>query len=567
MKTLDFGKVQIPVLDYASQGNAFLGIRASGKTYSATKAAEGLLDTGIPILAFDPIGIWRYLKVPGQGKGYKVVVAGGVAGDLPLTAQSAPEIVRAAMRENVSLVLDLYSMEMSKADWKKIVASCLRILLYENKQYGLRHIFIEEAAEFMPQKICPDQGIVYAECEKLCRMGGNASLGYTLINQRGEELNKAGLELCDSLFLHRQKGRNSLTALGKWLDFANTTKSKEIVKSLPLLKQGECWIWSQGSDEPVHTHVPKKNSFHPDRRDLRGTGTTPQKSKAIDVSSFVEKLKAGLKKDSVVLAEVANTATLKKRVRELESENKTLLERLHQAKKARALEIPATHVLISRADLKKIGSGLLASRVNINATAGLLEVLINNPASSPEAAPLTQLPAERARLVQAKVGPSLETQREEQGALSPCQLAIMKVLISHPDGCVKRKLLLLSCYKWSGSFQNALSSLRSMGYLEGKNNETMRATEQAMSMGWASDLPTGPELAGYWLNHPSLNKAARAFLRVLLEHPQGLNTVRILELTGYSWSGSTQNAFSALRTAGVITGANNQIMKVADELL
>jgi hypothetical protein len=76
---------------------------------------------------------------------------------------------------------------------------------------------LEEAAEFVPQRIGPDQGSVYAEIEKLARMGGNASLGYTLVNQRAEEVNKAVLELCDCLFLHRQKGRNSLTALSKWL--------------------------------------------------------------------------------------------------------------------------------------------------------------------------------------------------------------------------------------------------------------------------------------------------------------------------------------------------------------
>jgi hypothetical protein len=71
-------------------------------------------------------------------------------------------------------------------------------------------------------------------------MGGNARLGYTLINQRAEEVNKAVLELCDCLFLHRQKGRNSLTALSKWLDIGDVQASKEIIRSLPKLPQGEC---------------------------------------------------------------------------------------------------------------------------------------------------------------------------------------------------------------------------------------------------------------------------------------------------------------------------------------
>jgi hypothetical protein len=241
--------LSIPALEYASQGNAILGIRDSGKSYTATMIAEQLLDALIPFIAFDPIGTWRYLKVGKNTPGYPIVVAGD-EGDLPLTAESAPNIVRAAMKENISLVLDLYSMKLAKADWRKIVQQSVEILLYENKPCGLRHIFLEEAAEFCPQRVGPEQGRVYAEIEKLARMGGNASLGYTLINQRAEEVNKAVLELCDCLFLHRQKGKNSLISLGKWLDAADASGSKEIVKSLPSLAQGECWVWSQGSTKP-----------------------------------------------------------------------------------------------------------------------------------------------------------------------------------------------------------------------------------------------------------------------------------------------------------------------------
>lgn len=268
---------------YAIQGNAVLGIRDSGKTYTATAIAEKLLDDGIPFVVLDPIGVWKNLKYGANGnKGYAIVVAGD-DGDLPLTVESAPRIVRAAMQENIPLVLDMYSMSLSKADWRRIVQSSLEILLHENKKHGLRHVFIEEAAEFCPQRVGPEEGRVYAEVEKLARMGGNASLGYTLINQRAEEVNKAVLELCDCLFLHRQKGRHSLTALGKWLDVADATGSREIIKSLPTLPQGECWVWEQGSQEPVHIKVLPKKTVHPDRRNpLKASKLIPT-----DVSKFL----------------------------------------------------------------------------------------------------------------------------------------------------------------------------------------------------------------------------------------------------------------------------------------
>jgi polynucleotide 5'-kinase involved in rRNA processing len=40
----------IPFVEFASQGNAILGIRDSGKTYTATWLAERLLDHGIPFV-------------------------------------------------------------------------------------------------------------------------------------------------------------------------------------------------------------------------------------------------------------------------------------------------------------------------------------------------------------------------------------------------------------------------------------------------------------------------------------------------------------------------------------
>jgi hypothetical protein len=283
----------IDPVEYASQGNAILGIRDSGKTYTATYLAEQLLENDIPFIAFDPIGVLKNLKVGKNGKGYPVVVAGD-GGDLPLTVDTAANIVRAAMQENVSLIVDLYSMHLSKSDWKKIVEQCIRLLLYENKLYGLRHIFIEEAAEFVPQMVRPDEGRVYAEIEKLARMGGNASLGYTLINQRAEQINKAVLELCDCLFLHRQKGRHSITALGKWLDAADATNTKEILNSLPSLSQGECWVWLQGSHQPVRIKVPEKKTIHPDRRNplVIKSGVTA------DVSGFVRKLNDVLNREA-----------------------------------------------------------------------------------------------------------------------------------------------------------------------------------------------------------------------------------------------------------------------------
>lgn len=275
------GDVRIPISDYASQGNAILGIRDSGKTYTATLIAEQLHANDVPFVAFDPIGVWRFLRHPGRGKGIPAIVAGGEHGDIPLEVENVEDIVRAAMVNGTSLILDLFDFNLSKADWRRIVARAVKLLLFENKRHDLRHVIIEEAAEFCPQMVGSEHAVVYAEVEKLARMGGNVRLGLTMINQRAEQLNKAVLELCDCVILHRQKGRRSIEALEKWLSFSGGD-SKAVAKNLPMLEQGTCYVWAGGEEKPVLAKVQAKQTFSPNRRERSEEGTP------IDVSAWLK---------------------------------------------------------------------------------------------------------------------------------------------------------------------------------------------------------------------------------------------------------------------------------------
>jgi hypothetical protein len=88
------GALTVDAQAYGSQGNAILGIRDSGKTYTGTKIAEHLFDAGVPFITFDPTGVWRFLRVPGnrkdgKGRGNPIVVTGGKSADLPLTPTGA----------------------------------------------------------------------------------------------------------------------------------------------------------------------------------------------------------------------------------------------------------------------------------------------------------------------------------------------------------------------------------------------------------------------------------------------------------------------------------------------
>lgn len=526
-QNINLGAVSISVSDYASQGNAILGIRDSGKTYTATAIAEQLIAYGVPIVAFDPIGIFKYLR---HGEcGIPMIVAGGNEGDVQLTRNNAVPLIQHAMKEGASIVFDLYDIALSKADWRHIVAEVTRTMLYENKPHGRRHVFLEEAAEFVPQMVRSENGVVFAELEKLARMGGNAMLGLTVINQRAEQLNKSVLELCDCLFLHRQKGRLSLSALTKWLDFGDKSKTADIIAKMPLLEQGECYVWQGGSESPEFTQIPAKATFHPNRREqtdippsvgcldlldgLDFEALEPKKAKkpepapvALNGSVAPEPIKVPVFSNG----EVANLQTLKE-------EMSFLLVRLEKT-------VADINSAVKRADI-------IADRSTRPA-----------PVASPaRARPKTPIAAGNVAKGPRRILQCLATQ--------------------HPSTVSMRKLSLLSALTLS-SLRTYLPKLRSaeMVYdVAGEIGVTAAGIEEA---GEFESMPTGGrDLLNFWCQKVTSGEAKIA--QALFEKGRAVSMEELERLTTYTAS-SLRTYLPRLRAYGII---DRKTIKIADEFL
>lgn len=570
------GDVPFDAQQYAINGTGILGIKKSGKSWLAKGIAEQMLIAGIPIIVFDAIGVWRHLKRaagPG-GRGFHIVVAGGEEPDLPLTPANAKEIVRAAIRENIPLVIDLFDKALSKADWRRIVQTCFRTLLFEN--VGVRHIFLEEAAEYVPQRVT--DGETFAEVEKLVRMGGNRSLGITLINPRAQEINKAVLELCENLVCMKQRGAHAIDSLEKWMDRLDPGQAKAIAASLPKLKTGECWLFT-GEDDAVHrTRSGPLLTFHPDR-------SKPEAGKASHAAVVNDDLVARLRTDLAVVlkeAESNDPKALRARVAELERD-------LRNVKGAKAGtsddEMRAT---VIAAEERGFNRGLaygqnLANNIRVvllgmvdandKVVAGMESMLAQINGNDPGA----KFVYEGVRAApQPFVSKSVQKRIAEQTApranghdttLSACARKVLEVLAQYEQGCQAGKLTLLTGYSYSGGFRNALSELRTAGLIEGGNTETMCITREGQRLGPFDPLPTGQDLQRHWLNHQSFGSAARKALGILLAHPRGLEAEELAAKCGYEYSGGFRNALSELRTAGVLVGKNTGVMTPSEELL
>jgi hypothetical protein len=545
----------IPVSDYATQGNAILGIRDAGKTYTAMKAAEELLENNIPIIVYDPVGVWKNLKIgTGKHKGYPIVVAGGEGADIHLTVNNAVDIVRAAMKENVSLVIDLYSPELiNKSTWIRIVQETIDVLMYENKAYGARHIFIEEAAEFIPQRIQPQQSRVYASIERLARMGRNARLGLTIINQRAEEVNKAILEICAFSLLHKQVGKNSLKSIQQWLDLRQLDGVPAIIKSLPTLQQGECWAIGH-LDQVKRIKIDPRNTYHPNPRSNADAAVINKL--AMDVTGFVSKMNKQLQAGKEVKAAkipakqgpvaLANTQAIDK----LKAENETLKTQLAQsvssAKTYKKLYEAASHALtgiINQAN-KIVGQDVPIQTI-------IPEIRFAPAVTKPVSRNITQ-----ARTAAAPVNGA--------ASLGKCSREVIRFLATYPERSFsKAQVAIATNYSpGGGGFLNSLGELGAAGFIirDGKLQVNNAAINQIIAIIGEVDS-RAYDISTYKNN---LGKCEREIYEVLLARPDtGYTKDQIAGMTETVYSpsgGGFLNSLGRLNKLELIKRENGLIM-------
>lgn len=561
---INIGSVRLPTNEFAIAGTALLGIRKSGKTYGAKGITEQLIEQGVPVVVFDAIGSWKHLRTPGPGCGFPVVVAGGEDGDINLSSGNVSELVRAAMRSNINLVIDLYNPRLSKSDWRKIVQNGFHTLLYENKQYGHRYIVLEEAAEYIPQRVT--DGETYAAVEKVARMGGNVGLGLMIINQRSQEVNKAVLDLCDNLVLMRQRGSNAIDSVEKWMERVDKDLSKKISLSLPNLSAGECWVWAESADVPVFTKTKTIKSFHPDRTKQSDAIRARQ---SVDSSEFIAKMLQELPK--IEAEKKDNDPTeLRKRIRELELQIKNQPQA--EPKKIPALdngEADRLEALIESYDnigerLFKIGGDLELvgkSVDSIRAEAAFFRSILQDrlkPSGSTFSRVISSNKTHNGtRDIVERV--TFKQNSNGVGEISGGMRRMMVALAQRP-GLNRRQLgVRAGLSSSSGTFQTYLSKMRTSGWTIEENGCYALTDSGLLDLGDYTPLPQGRDLLNHWLGE--LGGGAQRMLSVLADTYPGFMTREELGRTAdiSHTSGTFQTYLSKLKTLELVETRGGEI--------
>lgn len=295
MQTLNLGSVKVPI-NAATKTFAILAKRGAGKTYTGAVMAEEFAKNNVPFVVIDPIDVWWGLRLAadGKNKGLPVVVFGVQHEDILLDRDMGRKIAQAVVKENVSCVINTFGLP--KAAQRHLLAEFADELLNINNTP--RHIFIEEAHEFLPQRVFGGLGVVFNAVSNLIVMGRNRGIGVTLINQRAATINKDVLTQIDTLLAFQNTSPQDRKALADWVEYHSAEGDfKKFMDSLPSLPKGEGWIWSpefMGIFEKIK--IRKRETFHPDREKLGDTFVMPEIDQ-IDIQGFISKFSASIQKE------------------------------------------------------------------------------------------------------------------------------------------------------------------------------------------------------------------------------------------------------------------------------
>lgn len=551
-------------LDAVTQKFGFFAQSGAGKTYAATKFAELLLAVGAQVIVLDPVGVWWGLRVAADGTtpGFAIPVLGGEHGDIPLDPHAGALVADLLVDECVSAVLDISEFELP--DHKRFVRDFAERFFQRKKtRRSPVHLFLEEAQVIAPLTPDKDETVMLNRVERLCRIGRNYGVGWSIISQRPQDVHTKVRNQVGTLFALRTLGTHERKAIAEWVsDKARSKDELSIVDRLPELDTGVAQVWSPNFLKLAATiRITTKTTFDSSATPAFGAEVAEPKTLAdVDLGKLRERMAAAIEQ-----AAAHNPHALQRRIQELEQE-------LARVRSAPTID-PQTVAQARAAAYQKAMQELARYKAQLRGFVVQLEghfkdgqlvidslrrEILDSPdavSSAPTVAPrsTTTVPGE-ALLPSAAVS-SAAIHGSSDKKLSGAERKILTVLAQYPAGRTKTQIALLTGYAVTGGgFNNALGSLRTKTYITGAQHVEITAEGlAALGESW-EQLPTGRALIDYWLVR--LGKAERAIVQVLVDAGgEPLSKQEVAARARYEASGGGfNNALGRLRTLELVDG-------------
>jgi len=559
-------KLALPA-EAVAQTFAILGIRGSGKTNTGVVLAEELLKSGQQVVVIDPVDVWWGLKSSKDGKraGFAVPVIGGDHSDLPLDGSAGPVLADFVADSCASVILSLRHLSMNE---QRRFAGDFAKRLYERKgqQRSPLMLIVDEADEFVPQRLPHGHEAMFGAFDRLVRRGRSSGIGVTLISQRAQVVNKDVLSQVETLIGMRVLHKLDRKALEAWIEAHDTEgRQEEFLASLASLGRGDAWIWSPswlGIFERIH--VRERETFDTSATPKAGDKITAPKGLApVDLDGLRTHMA-----ETIERAKADDPKALRAKISELSAK----IGQLEKPKPAPPITAERESEIRKEAArsahqqyLEPLGDAVLALEAIRKATDSLHQALemahhvarfidtITEPKrpKQPQSVQRPQLPAPR------KAAHPTDVNVATNGALSGPEQRILDAIawmesigIDRPE---QTAVAFLAGYTiGGGAFNNPRGALRTKGLVE-YAGDSILLTDAGRSL---ARSPVSP-LTTDGLQRQVLDRLPgpeRKILSVLIDaYPKGLSNAECAERAGYALGGGAyNNPRGRLRTLGLI---------------
>lgn len=555
-------------LDAVTQTFAVLGIRGSGKTNTAKVLAEEMLKAGQQIVALDPTDAWYGIRSSKDGKseGFKVYVFGGEHGDLPLRDTNGAELARFVIETGASVVFSLRHMGIGEQ--KRFAADfgeTLRNLKSTSANRTPLHVFLDEAEEFVPQIMRPDDARMFGAYNRMVRRDRNIGLGITLISQRPQSVNKEPLSQIETLICHRLLHKLDRKSVKEsWVEGHDVgDRAEEFFDSLASLNKGDTWVWSpEWLDIFKRVHIREAETFDSSRTPKPGEKVrTVAKLAPVDLSALKDRLGKVVEN-----AKAEDPKELRKQIAELKSDlAKTLKNPVHVLQE-KIVEVPVlTKDQIN--DLHEVFEGFRSvSEIFLSGLAKL------HSAPRPQVSrvpvqPIRKLPSPApSRPINGNPSNSGDLTGPEQNILN--QVAELAALgIGQPD---KAQVALMAGYTnfRSGGFSEPLSRLLQAGLITYPTPGIVALTDDGERRAHPVDAPLSADELHERLCRKLGGPEEKILREIIAAYPDALTKEDLGAKLGYTnvRSGGFSEPVGRLKSLGIIDYPRAGLVKAADWL-
>ena len=249
---------------------AFVGTAGAGKTYAAKGMVELAIKADARVCVVDPLGVWWGLRLAIDGKtpGLKVLILGGLHGDVPINEHNGAAVARLVASGHFQGIVDVSELGSNAAVRRFMTAFAEAI--YDTNKSQL-HLVLDEADKWSPQRPGPDAMALQGRISEIVRRGRVRGFVPWLITQRPAVLDKDVLSQADVLIALKLTSSQDRNAIGAWIEGqADRAQEKDIMAALPKLQRGTGFVWAPTDGILERVQFPGIATFDSSRTPKRG---------------------------------------------------------------------------------------------------------------------------------------------------------------------------------------------------------------------------------------------------------------------------------------------------------